>query len=306
MKVLVTGFGLLGRATAKLYQEAGHEVVVLRSRPRDADPEDGSFTFAYANLADFPRLLSLIRDEKIELVVHTAAVSGPMVQTDNPFWTISVNVMGTANVLEAARMAGVRRVVNSSSIAAYGTPLGSNWDENEAFRPSTVYGATKAAVDVLAAAYRRQHGLFTVSLRISYVYGPRRTTGCFLRRMLKEAMSAQPVTYPSGAEQRYNLIYVDDAAKGLFLAGTAPEKNLGAVSYNVGATTATSIQELNETMKSLFPNSKVSVGPGVWEGEDQVIGYDLTAAKRDFNFEPVYSLAEGLEVYAAWLKRHQY
>src|SRR5690606_27532373 len=140
------------------------------------------------DLRDTHRLHQLAFGQDLDSIVHCGAHSGPMVARDNPYDLVAVNVVGTANVLEVARLQRVRRFVNCSSVSVYGSTSAGPVREDPALHPSTVYGATKLAAEHLATAYAREHGLDAVSLRLSWVYGPRRTTSCLLRRMIEDAL----------------------------------------------------------------------------------------------------------------------
>jgi len=119
-----------------------------------------------------------------DVIIHAGGVSGPGFVFDPPidsFDVATTNITGTLNALEAARTHLVRRVVFLSSVIAYWPAVrGETLDETTTMLPGAreTYGASKVACEQLCTAYAHSHGLETIALRISWVYGPGRTTGC--------------------------------------------------------------------------------------------------------------------------------
>ena len=189
--VLVTGAsGLIGHAVRARLAAAGRPVLGV-----DMAAKPGQAPVAIADLGDVHRLHALAAAHAVGAVVHCGAVLGPMVSVDNPYAIVQTNVVGTANILELARVRKLRRVVFCSSISAYGPTAAPATEagvpEDVPLAPSSVYGASKVAGEQLLASYRRQHGLDAVAIRLSWVYGPGRTTAC-----------AAPFTSTSGTRRR--------------------------------------------------------------------------------------------------------
>ena len=173
--VLVTGAaGLIGFTLASRLHGLGRAVIAM---DRIEPAEDYDFPFIAADLGDVHKLYQAL-DRGVDGIIHCGAVSGPMLFTDNPRAIVESNLVGSANIFEAARQRSLRRVVYCSSTSAYGeNPKGLEvCTEAVALNAADVYGATKAGGDILARAYAAQHGLDAVALRFSWVYGPRRST----------------------------------------------------------------------------------------------------------------------------------
>ena len=213
-RVLVTGaMGFLGYPTALAsaaegWETTGFDLAVPAAATADVHFVRGDFTNVH-------QLYRVLRERAIDTIVHTGGFSGPMLERDNPYLVCSTNVMGTINLLEAARVTGVRRFVYLSSAHAYGDTPPPPVSEDAPFRTRDIYGATKASGDLLLRAYRAQHGLDAVALRISNAYGPRRMTREAIRMMLEDAMAGRSTSLDFGGGYGRTYLYVKDAVSAI-------------------------------------------------------------------------------------------
>jgi UDP-glucuronate 4-epimerase len=296
--ILVTGAnGLIGYSVATELARQGRPVVgFVRSRPlRD----QVNFDTYEGDLTDIHRIHGLFKRYSIDSIIHSAAVSGPMLARDNPYTLCLTNIMGTANILEAARMNGVRRVVYTSSSGAYGdTPLGLVREETP-LRPKNVYGATKASGEHLIRAYAVQNRFEGVSLRICWVFGPRRRTACLIRTMIEDALEGRSTRLGWGLGLHRQYIYIDDVVSAIIAALDVP--SLPKEAYNVTGGTYLTIDQIAEVVKSVLPGAEIHLSPGPDPVVDTIQGeYDISAIKRDLGFSPRFSLKQGIEIYSRW------
>jgi UDP-glucuronate 4-epimerase len=299
--VLVTGaMGLIGHAVRVALEAAGRPVLAV---DREAGSVAGRPVVA-GDVTAVHRLHALARDTGgFAGILHCGAYSGPMVARDDPSAIVAVNIAGTANILELARIHTVPRVVVCSSVSAYGhTPQGlSPVPEATPLHPTTVYGASKAAAEALVDGYGAQYGLDGLSLRIGWVYGPRRSTACTLRDMLRHALAGRPFTLPCGADSHRQYAYVDDMARALMLALDAPNPRQRA--YNINGGICVTLGEIAALVSRLVPGAVIHVGPGADPLDDRQARFDLSAAARDLGFTPATSLEGGIRRYADWLAK---
>jgi UDP-glucuronate 4-epimerase len=297
-RVLVTGAaGLIGHAVAKQLAAGGASVVAIDRQGGEID----GLPVAECDIADTHQLHALARDG-LDGVVHCAAYSGPMVARDSPYSIVQVNVLGTANLLELARRHGTRRFVYASSCAVYGSNESELITESAPLAPENVYGASKAAGELLVAAYGRQYGLEAVSIRLSWVYGPRRSTDCAVRTMIAGALAGQPVRLGYGADFHRQFIYVDDAARALVAGLDAAA--LPRASYNASGGSRPTLAQVAGLVTALIPAARIEIAPGA-DPLDQRLGpLSTEAIARDLGYVPQVELADGLAAYAGWLARH--
>jgi len=297
--ILVTGAaGLIGRTVLARLKAANRAAVGIDLLPKP-DQQD----VETADLTDIHRLHAIAAKHDVAAVIHCGAVSGPMVMTDNPYGIIQANVVGTANVIELARVRAMRRVVFCSSASAYGPtsepPDGRPLTEATPRHPSSVYGATKAACEHLIAGYRQQHGLDAVSIRLSWVYGPGRTTDCVIRTMIEDAQAGRSTRLPFGRDFHRQFIHVDDAVEAL-LAGLDAPACEGAA-YNATDGAYLTLGEIAGLVSRLMDGTDIGLEPGPDPMDDVQHRFDISAIHRDLGFKPRVALEDGIRSYAAWL-----
>lgn len=292
--ILLTGAaGLIGRALHKRLAERGNRVVAL-------DRLEGPGIVA-CDLTEVHRLHEL---GDAHAVLHCGAISGPMVARDNPHLIVQSNIVGTANILELARIRKMRRVVFLSSVSAYGsTPAGVDpVPEDVVLSPSSVYGASKVAGEALVNAYRRQHGVDGISLRPAWVYGPGRTTACAIRDMIQDAQAGRRTHFPFGRDFHRQYVHVDDVADAIMLALDAPE--LGQRAYTITGDSYLTLSEVAATVRKVLPQADIGMEAGRDPIDDVQARFDIAAAARDLGYRPRISLEDGVRSYAAWLAGH--
>lgn len=274
--LITGGTGLIGAAIAGRLLACGAEVVlvdVLPSAQRVATLTEqfpqGRLTVAGGDVATLAPLMELVQRHDVSSIVHLASMLGPDSDA-NPAGAARVNIEGTTNVLDAARLAGLRRVVLASSIAVYGSD--SSYDANQL--PLTenapqwgapgmrMYAAAKIYMELLAQHYATRFGLSVVSLRPSIVHGPGRRTGAtsVVTRIIEDGLSGDPVTVGLG-DARMSLIYLEEVADQLVALLDAPESSFtDDRSFNSGGFTCT-VRELAQLVQRLRPGTQINVMP---------------------------------------------
>ncbi|MBB3903689.1 nucleoside-diphosphate-sugar epimerase [Methylobacterium brachythecii] len=232
-------------------------------------------------------------------VIHCGAHSGPMVARENPFSMVEVNIVGTANMLEIARIHGASRFIYCSSTSAFGPTPPGPVPEDIALQPKTVYGASKVAGEQLVSTYASQYGLDGTSLRISWVFGPRRSTDCAIRTMIADAQAGSRTRFAFGKDFPRQYIYVDDAANALIQAFDRPE--LPRRVYTVTGGTYKTLGEIADLVRSIIPGADIELGAGADPVDDLQHEFDISAARRDLDYAPRHDLETRLRTYAAWL-----
>jgi nucleoside-diphosphate-sugar epimerase len=300
---LVTGTsGFIGLPAAEALVARGYEVTGLDL----IKPELSSIGFEPV-IGDFSNLhliYKLIADRKFDTVVHTGGISGPMLARDDPFAICSANVIGTMNLLEAARVGDIERFVYCGSASAYGDTPPPPVPDDPPLRAVDVYGASKGASDLMLRAFRVQHGLDAISLRISNGYGPRRRTRCVLRQMIQDALDGVPTHLDWGKGYGRSYLYVEDGVAAIVAAVEA--KTTPQWSYNVTGAEFLMMENIAEIVTKVLPQAKIDLEKGV-----DVLGYrreqlDISAAARDLGWKPAFTLERGIAAYAEFLKREKH
>ena len=296
-KIMVTGAaGLIGSAVVEKLAERGDAVVAL---DRSAAKLPGAVPIQACDIGDVHGLYRLA-GSSLDGVVHCGAHSGPMVARDQPASMVQVNIMGTANMLELARVLKARRFVYCSSASAYGSTPEGSVDEETPLRPTSLYGASKAASEYLVTAYADQYGLDGVSLRLSWVYGPRRTTDCFIRTLIEDALEARPTRVSFGEDFPRHYVHVDDAARALILALDTEQAPRRA--YNITGGPSTTLGEVARAVREVLPSADIVLQRGQDPLDDVQHHFDIRAAKSELGYAPSISLPQGIRSYTDWLQ----
>lgn len=298
---LVTGgMGYTGRAIVRQLAESGTRVV---SYNRDyAELATDFITSVQGELYDIPRLVRTIEKYDIDRIIHTAAMSHPDLSIELPLTTVIANIDGTVNVMEAMRLAGIKRLVSFSSETVYGNHHGPI-DESSATTPTTPYGASKVAVEHFCRVYNELYGLQTMSLRFSEVYGPGNRMPQILRDIVKTVLRGQPFSMDTGSDHLFHFIHAEDVARAAILASRA-EGVKGSV-FNVFGDRAWTLAQAADLLRTLLPEAAISIGPGYCHLDRQG-PWDQSAAARELGYAPKYSLEEGLARYVEWLRTNEY
>jgi UDP-glucose 4-epimerase len=304
MTVLVTGVcGMIGGQVAELLRARGDEVAGYDSRSPSDDSRIAGVHYVRGDLNDHPRLYGTLKEHRVRKIVHAGAISAPFIEADNPFLVCQINILGTINVFEAARVFGVERVVNFGSESGYGVLRGPLVDEATPFRPTSIYGVTKATGDMLGSVYAEQLGLDVVSFRPTLVYGPRRASYEALRDMIRGALANMEATLPSPPDLPFQAVYVKDVARAVIAALDAP--TLPRHSYNVTSGEQFTLSQVSEAVRRHLPGARVRFQPDPAQPPPEPRPtYDISAVTRDLGYQTAWPLERAIPDYIEWLREH--
>ncbi len=309
MKVLITGgMGVMGSEAARKFVEEGFRPVIY-ARHRDerlvADLLD-KIDIELGDILDLPRLLQAIKTHAITHVVHAAAFVGA-VSAKNPALSIQVNVMGMVNVLEAARLFEIRRLVYTSAKGVYGPVTGEHGHpgfkplpEDHPKNPVRIYDSAKLMGEYAGLYYQANMGLDVAVLRFATTYGPGKTARhgdkAVTSELIEGVARGQPFRLAQGGDKIDDHIYIKDCAQGIYLATVAPEVKSRV--YNIGSGAGVTLQDFARVLRVHFPMADIDIGPGRTPSNI----YDLTRARRELGYEPQFDLERGIADYLQRLK----
>ncbi len=317
--VLITGgMGVIGAWVTRQMVEQGIPVATY-SRHLDylllKDIAD-KFESITGDIQDLPRLIDTLRTYKVEYIVHLSALM-PAHAEANPYIGYKVNAEGSVNILEAARLTGIKRVVATSSKAVYDVTRGEydhpNYkplDEDYPRVPSFVYGTTKLFMENMCQDYSRVYGLDTVVLRFPSPYGigrqARHGRVAITSKVIESAMLKQPLAINRGAEQKDDFTYHRDIANGIVLACFA--RNLEHHVFNIGTGKGETLKHMIEILNNVLGEVPITIGPGLdfleRPGKDlRYSVFNIDRARRELGYVPKYDLEAGIRDYIEWMDR---
>jgi UDP-glucose 4-epimerase len=248
VRALVTGgAGFIGSHLVDALLDRGHAVTVVdHLDPAKAVHYKSAAArgarLVRADVTDVPRMLEAFAADRPDVAYHLAAQIDVRRSVADPATDAHVNIGGTAAVLEAARHAGTRRVLLASSAGVYGDPARLPVREDAPVVPLSPYGAGKAAAESYMAMFSRLHGLSTLSLRMSNVYGPRQSPegeAGVVAIFCAAAGERRPVTVYGDGGQTRDFLFVADAVEAFILAAESDLQGVVNVSSGVETSVAT-------------------------------------------------------------------
>jgi len=317
-RVLITGgAGFIGSHVAQAFVAAGDDVTVLdnlSTGKRDQVPREATFHHLDITSPDAARL---VRDGRFDVICHLAAQIDVRKSVADPAADAQLNIGGSLNLLEAVRASGngtrpnTRFVFSSTGGAVYGDLVEPPTSETSPKDPQSPYGTAKLSVEYYMGYFARVHGLDTVALRYSNVYGPRQdphgeagVVAIFCDRLIDGA----PLTIFGDGKQTRDYVYAGDVARANVLAASAtlpPVSSLDSRAFNIGTSVETDVVELAATLKTLSGGSSPVQHAPARPGEQLRSAIAFDKAARILGWRPAVALGDGLHQTYDWFKQRR-
>jgi UDP-glucuronate 4-epimerase len=313
MAVLVTGVaGFIGYHVAQALLGRGEEVIgvdnlndyyeVSLKEDRLARLEGRpGFSFRRLDIADHESVFALFAEERrIDRVVHMAAQAGVRYSLTNPYAYIRSNIEGHVVLLEAARrLPRLAHFVYASSSSVYGDNRDMPFSVTDRTdRPVSLYGATKKAMEVISESYSAMYSLSLTGLRFFTVYGPWGRPDMAYFSFTRKILAGEPIPVFNNGDMRRDFTYIDDIVAGVLnCLDQPPDGNRGAGNhrlYNLGNHRPESLLEFISTLESALRRKAFVELLPMQLGDVKDTCADIEASRRDLNFEPKTSIADGI------------
>jgi nucleoside-diphosphate-sugar epimerase len=309
VNVLVTGCaGFIGSNVCRLLARQGINVLGVDNLNNAYDPKikhwrieslkpTVGFEWTNVDIRDKCALSALFRNHQFDAVINLAARAGVRQSTEDPWVYYETNVIGTLNLLEECRNAGIKRFVLASSSSVYASERMPFVETARADRPLSPYSASKKAAEELAYGYYHNYGISVVPLRFFTVYGPSGRPDMSIFRFIKWiAEGDQVLVYGDGSQKR-DFTYVDDIAKGVVSALFA---DVGYEVINLGSDNPVELRYVIGLIeKQLGLKAQIDNQPphpldvhATWA--------DISKARTLLGWEPCISIEKGIEQCVAW------
>jgi len=312
MRILITGgAGFIGSHLCDKYVADNHSVICLDNflsgnliNVRHL-LDYRNFKLVKGDIRDFDLVEKVMHD--VEVVFHLAAQIHVDRSYVEPRLTYDINVMGTQNILEAARLLDVRRVICASTSEVYGSAVYVPIDERHPLNAPHPYGASKIAADRMCYAYIQTYGMDISILRLFNIFGIRQrdlgyggVISIFTRRAIN---GMSPIVYGNGRQER-DYTYIKDAVRAYDLVLNHKEPVTEPVNFGTGK--AVTIIDLANTIIDLCGKkgeiTPVNVEPRIGEVQKLIAG--TKKAKEILGWEPEYSFEEGLKEFTQWYRQY--
>ena len=304
MKALVTGgAGFIGSNICAALRREGADVTVLDDLSSGYEinlKELSGIDFVRGDVRDPESVSRAVSD--CDVVFHLAASVGNKRSIDHPDQDTSINVNGTLNVLQAARDAGVRKVVTSSSAGIYGELKTIPITEEHSIEPLTPYGVSKLYAEKMTLAFSHVYGLEAICLRYFNVYGPNQrfdAYGNVIPIFAFQSLRGEPITIFGDGLQTRDFVHVDDVVQANLKAAV----NRGVSgAFNIASGTQTRIIDLASEVNGHLDSPVSILHAGHRAGDVAHSLADISAARDAFGFVPSVNMESGLAEYMAWAK----
>jgi len=305
-RVLVTGgLGFIGSNLARRLVEQGARVTLCDAliegyggNPANIREIRSEVEVDASDVRDAAAMERLV--EGREVVFHLAAQVSHVMSLSNPYPDIDINIKGTAVLLEACRRKNPQAlVVRSGTRGQYGPAVKLPVSEETPSDPRGIYEISQLSAEMICRTYTRIHGIRTVPLRLTNVYGPRgqmkHSQFGVVNWFVRLALEGRPIPIFGSGKILRDFLYVDDCVEALLLAAAEP-RAVGEI-LNVGHDRASTFLEVAEILRELVPGTRIEFTEFTPERKAQEPGdfvSDVAKIRRILRWEPTVSLREGL------------
>ena len=313
--ILITGGGgFIGLNLAKHLVDRGQNVLLVRRHtfevPSFLSPHiNKQVIIAQGDIAEPAFLYSLIKSNRVESIVHAAVVTESS-SNSTLYQAMKVNLQGTVDILEAARIFGLRRVTFLSSISVY-MPTStkreflSEEDDLPAISSEWIGGSKKAG-EQICQLYAKQYGLSIPIVRPPQVWGPLYWTHRSpVHNLIENAMAGKPSDLThlwGGAGSPF--VYVRDCAKAISMVHLAPA--LKYAIYNIGEEKNRSLADFAQAVRSVIPGAQIKLGENKPDTDQGRPRMSIERIKSDLGYTPDYDLVRAVKAYIEWLRDGKY
>jgi UDP-glucose 4-epimerase len=307
-RYLVTGIaGFIGRSIAKRLLDQGHAVRgidnLCTGKRQNLDGLSG-LDFLEADIADSAAVARAC--EGVQIVFHEAALASVPRSVADPVPTNHANVTGTVELLNAARQAGVLRLIYAGSSSAYGDSLALPKHERMLPDPISPYAVSKLAGEHYMASFFKVYGLETVTLRYFNVFGPYQDPSSqysgVLAKFIPMMLRGEAPTIHGNGEQSRDFTYIDNVVNANLLASEAPAALVAGKAFNIATGTRITLNETAELIRKLTGYAgPVHHGP---ERAGDILHSlaDISAAREALGYEPAVNFEQGLQRTVDWYR----
>jgi threonine 3-dehydrogenase len=301
-KLITGGTGFVGAELARMLVALGEETVVFDiaiNLKRIDDIRDKVKTIQ-GDLGSWSEVCDVVKNNKITTIYHLGSLLGVMSEV-NPWESFRTNIIGTYNVLEAARLFDVEKVMFTSSMATFRLETGAEITDTTIQRPTNMYGVGKLYGEGLGRYYRKRFGLDFRAIRYPGILGPGvKAPGLWPSLMIENAVLGKPFECIVAEESAAPLIFFRDAARAADMVLHAPREKIKMVNYNVGMDVPpVSAKQLEQAIKRHVPEAVITYKPDpaimeMFGPFSKIKVWDDSCARREWDWKPDYPTIESM------------
>ena len=313
---LITGAaGFIGSHLADKLLNEGNKVIVVDNFCDFYNPEikennvkhnlsKHNYKWYRAEIRDRDELAKVFNENKIDVVMHLAAMAGVRPSIDNPIYYQEVNCMGTQNILEEMKLHNIKKLVMASSSSVYGNckevPFNENMIVDFAISP---YAATKKANEVMTHVYHKLFDFNVIMLRFFTVFGPRQRPDLAINKFTRLMLNDEPIPMFGDGTTSRDYTYIDDIVDGIIKSCNYVENNKDVYEIlNLGNSSPVSLKEMINTIAEVLNKTPNIQELPMQPGDVERTFADISKAKKLIGYNPKTSFKEGIENFVKWYK----
>ena len=311
--LITGGAGFIGSSLADFLLNKGNKVVVVDNFCDFYNPEikkenvknnlsNENYKLYEVDICNSEDLEKAFSENKIDVIIHLAAMAGVRPSIENPVLYQKVNCMGTQNILELMKKYNVKNLVMASSSSVYGNNKKVPFEETDivdyAISP---YAATKKANEVMTHVYHKLHNFNVIMLRFFTVYGPRQRPDLAINKFTRMMINDEEVTMFGDGTTSRDYTYIDDIVSGIYLSTNYVLNNEKVYEIiNLGNSNPVSLKEMINTIaESLNKPPKIKQMP-MQQGDVDITYANINKAKALLGYEPKTTFKEGIKKFIEW------
>src|SRR5882672_9872978 len=259
------------------------------------------FTFVRGDLTDRTALDALFGSVKFDQVIHLAARAGVRPSLQEPALYQRVNVEGTVNLLEAARLAGVKKITIASSSSVYGTNAKVPFSESDPiFSAISPYAASKLACEALGHVYHHIYDMDVAMLRFFTVYGPRQRPDLAIHKFAQLITQGKPIPVFGDGSTARDYTYVTDTVDGVI---ACTQKEFGYEIFNLGESQTVTLSHLIELLEKSLGKKAIIDRQPPQPGDVPITFANIDKARAKLGYNPKVKIDEGIPKFIEWFRQ---
>ncbi len=267
--------------------------------------DSSTYSLEIIDIRELSGLLAIFKENRIDVVIHLAAMAGVRPSIENPMLYQDVNVKGTMNMLECCREFGISKFVMASSSSVYGNNKKVPFSESDivdyAISP---YAATKKSCEVIGHSYHHLFNIDMVMLRFFTVYGPGQRPDLAIHKFTKMIENGESIPFYGDGDTKRDYTYIDDIVDGVIKAANYVESNNNVYEiFNLGESETISLNLMVSTIEDVL-GKKANIDKLPMQPGDVNITYaNIDKAKKMLGYNPSMEFSEGIKNFVAWYRK---
>lgn len=313
MKILVTGgAGFIGSHLIDQLLVDGHTIInvdnfdsfysrSIKEKNIEKHFDFTNYEFKELDITKRLDLDKLFEENKFDQIIHLAAKAGVRPSILNPIAYEITNVQGTINILENAKIHGVKKIVFASSSSVYGINENIPWDESDLkLLPISPYAASKVSAENYGKVYSELYGIQFIALRFFTVFGPRQRPDLAIHKFFKLAYEEKPIPFFGDGSTSRDYTFVSDIIEGIIGAVNYQTTDAKFEIFNLGNSHPVSLKELIDAIQLITEKKLIIDRQPLQEGDVNRTFSNISKAEKHFGYKPKTELKKGLALFNDW------